>query len=177
MKPLSLTIFVICIWIIFFTCSLDTINKDETERCRVYPFQLSDVTLLDGPFKKATELNRKILLSYEPDRFLSKFRSEAGLKPKAPPYQGWEAETIAGHSLGHYLSACAMMSQSTNDDRFIERVKYIVDELEACQLADEQGYIGAFPNGKKILAEQVARGDIRAQPFNLNGIWVPLHRT
>ena len=47
------------------------------------PFNIEDVKLLDGPFKKATELNIKSLLNYEPDRFLAKFRSEAGLKPKA----------------------------------------------------------------------------------------------
>ena len=67
------------------------------------------------------------------------------------------------------------MYQSMNDDRFIERVKYIVDELETCQLADGQGYIGAFPNGKKILEEEIAKGDIRPQQFDLNGIWVPYY--
>ena len=57
---------------------------------RVLPFDLSDVKLLDGPFKHATELNVKALLSYEPDRFLAKFRGEAGLQPKAEHYHGWE---------------------------------------------------------------------------------------
>jgi len=153
--------------------------SDETRAAdgsrKVSPFELSDVTLLDGPFKRATELNKKSLLRYQPDRLLSKFRSEAGLKPKAEPYDGWEAKTIAGHSLGHYLSACSLMYQSTNDNRFLSRVKYIVDELEACQLADGDGYIGAFPNGKKILEEEVAKGDIRAEGFDLNGIWVPYY--
>ncbi len=141
----------------------------------VSPFELSDVTLLDGPFKRATELNRESLLRYEPDRLLSKFRSEAGLKPKAEPYEGWEAKTIAGHSLGHHLSACALMYQSTNDNRFLARVKHIVDELEACQVADGDGYIGAFPNGKKILEEEVAKGNIKSEGFDLNGIWVPYY--
>jgi DUF1680 family protein len=158
-----------------FACGSETINNNEELRCKVSTFGLSDVTLLDGPFKRATELNKKSLLRYEPDRLLSKFRSEAGLKPKAPHYEGWEAETIAGHSLGHYLSACALMYQSTNDNRFIARVKYIVDELEACQLADGDGYIGAIPNGKKILEEEVAKGNIRSQGFDLNGIWVPFY--
>lgn len=142
---------------------------------KVLPFKLSDVTLLDGPFKHATDLNVKILLNYEPDRFLAKFRSEAGLEPKAEHYKGWEANTIAGHSLGHYLSACALMYQTSGDERFLQRVNYIVDELDVCQQADGDGYIGAFPNGKRILEEEVARGDIRSQGFNLNGIWVPFY--
>jgi len=50
---------------------------------RALPFSLSDVKLLSGPFLHATELDINTLLSYEPDRLLSKFYSEAGLKPKA----------------------------------------------------------------------------------------------
>ena len=87
----------------------------EVVTFKVLPFELSDVTLLEGPFLHATELNKKILLGYEPDRLLSKFYSEAGLKPKAEHYSGWEDETIAGHSLGHYLSGCSLMYQSTGD--------------------------------------------------------------
>jgi DUF1680 family protein len=149
-------------------------NKDGGRK-KVIPFALTDVTLLDGPFKKATELNRQVLLNYEPDRFLAKFRIEAGLKPKAIHYEGWESETLAGHSLGHYLSACALMYQTTNDQRFLEKVKYIVDELEACQLADGNGYIGAIPHGKNIFEEEIAKSDIRSQGFDLNGIWAPYY--
>ena len=142
---------------------------------KVLPFRIEDVKLLDGPFKKATELNIKSLLNYEPDRFLAKFRSEAGLKPKAENYHGWEDETIAGHSLGHYLTAIVQMYQTTGNEEFLRRVNYIVDELYECQQADGDGYLGAFPDGKKILEEQVAKGDIHSQGFNLNGIWVPFY--
>jgi len=142
---------------------------------RALPFSIADVKLLDGPFLHATELDAKTLLNYEPDRLLSKYYSEAGLKPKADHYMGWENETIAGHSLGHYLSACSMMYQTTGDKRFLERVNYIVGELKFLQDADGDGYIGAFPNGKKILENEVAKGDIRSQGFDLNGIWVPFY--
>ena len=142
---------------------------------RALPFELSDIRLLDGPFLHATELDENTLLNYEPDRLLSKFYSEAGLKPKAEHYMGWENETIAGHSLGHYLSACSMMYRTTGDKRFLDRVNYIVDELKKLQDTDGQGYIGAFPNGKKILTEEVAKGYIRSKGFDLNGIWVPFY--
>lgn len=147
----------------------------EVVSFKVLPFQLDDIKLLDGPFKHATDLNIQSLLNYQPDRFLAKFRTEAGLKPKAEHYHGWEDNTIAGHSLGHYLSACALMYKTTGDQRFLDRVNYIVAELDTCQQADGSGYIGAFPNGKRILEDEVAKGNIRAQGFDLNGIWVPYY--
>jgi hypothetical protein len=139
---------------------------------KAMPFELQHVRLLDGPFKRAMELDAAYLLRLEPDRLLSWFRKEAGLAPKGEVYGGWESDTIAGHSLGHYLSACAMMSASTDDARFKERISYIVDELELCQNANGDGFLAAFPNGKKAFAE-IAAGDIRPKPFELNGIWVP----
>jgi DUF1680 family protein len=139
------------------------------------PFEIEDVKLLEGPFLHATEINSGILLNYEPDRFLAKFRVEAGLEPKAEHYHGWEDNTIAGHSLGHYLTAISLMYQSTGNQEFRDRAIYMTDELSLCQEADGDGYIGAFPGGKRILEEEVAKGNIRAQGFDLNGIWVPFY--
>jgi len=173
---------VYCISVIVFTRGCTTREESvintggpEVVSFRALPFSLTDVILLDGPFLHATELNRKILLGYEPDRLLAKFYSEAGLKPKAEHYLGWEDESLAGHSLGHYLSACSMMYQTTGDSRFLERVIYIADELKLIQDADGDGYIGAFPNGKKVFEEEVAKGNIRSKGFDLNGIWAPFY--
>ncbi len=147
----------------------------EVVEFKVLPFALTDVKLLDGPFLHATELNIQSLLNYEPDRLIAKFRLEAGLEAKAPHYEGWESNTIAGHSLGHYLSAISLMYQTTGDERFLERVNYIVKELDIAQKADNLGYLGAFPDGKRILEQEVAKGDIRSKGFDLNGIWVPYY--
>jgi len=136
------------------------------------PFSLHDVRLLDGPFKQGQDIAVKYLLSLEPDRFLSNFRKEAGLEPKAAPYGGWESRSIAGHSLGHYLSACSLAWASTADKEFLRRANYIVDELAECQKANGDGYLAAFAGGRKAYAE-VAAGDIRSSGFDLNGIWVP----
>jgi hypothetical protein len=164
----------------FYGCSSNE-NKflkpdgPEVVSFRVLPFNLTDIKLLDGPFLHATALDAKILLSYEPDRLLSRFYTEAGLKPKADHYMGWENESLAGHSLGHYLSACSMMYQTTGDEHFKERVNYIVGELKLLQDKDGNGYIGAIPKGKKILEGEVAKGDIRSRGFDLNGIWSPFY--
>lgn len=148
-------------------------GSPEVVEFAVLPFEIKDVTLLEGPFNHANELNVKVLLNYEPDRFLATFRKEAGLEPKGEHYGGWESSSIAGHSLGHYLSACAMMYQSTNNTEFLERVNYMTDELAAVQEAAGDGYIGAFPGGKRVFEEEVAKGVIRASSFDLNGIWAP----
>jgi len=136
------------------------------------PFALKDIRLLDGPFKHATELNAAYLLKLEPDRLLHNYRKFAGLDPKAEGYGGWETRGIAGHSLGHYLSACSLMYASTGDPRFRDRVNYIADELDLCQKADGDGYVAGIPDGSRVFAE-VAAGNIRTKPFDLNGVWVP----
>ena len=175
-KKIILTIYA-TILTMLSACHINKVDNGVKEviDMKVVPFSIEDVKLLDGPFKHATELDEKILLSYKPDRFLAKFRSEAGLEPKAEHYEGWESETIAGHSLGHYLTALSLMYATTGSEEYLNRVNYIIDELYECQQADGEGYIGAFPNGKKILEEEVAKGDIKAQGFNLNGIWVPFY--
>jgi hypothetical protein len=137
-----------------------------------YPFSVKDVRLLDGPFKVAMEADARYLLVIEPDRLLSEFRAHAGLKPKAEKYGGWESSGLAGHTLGHYLSACSMEYASTGDVRFRDRVNYIVGELALCQKARGSGYIGAIPREDTVWAE-VGAGKIRSHGFDLNGAWSP----
>ncbi|QCR22296.1 glycoside hydrolase family 127 protein [Pontibacter sp. SGAir0037] len=139
---------------------------------RAYAFGLEDVKLLQSSFTDAMQADVNYLLKLEPDRFLSDFRVHAGLKPKAEKYGGWESSGLAGHSLGHYLSACAMQYAASGDAEFLKRVNYIVDELALCQEARKTGYVGAIPNEDKMWAE-VASGDIRSKGFDLNGAWAP----
>ena len=172
MKRVCLSLLITaCCLLAFASTHAQTRVQDRAPR-EAQAFRLEDVRLLDGPFKHAMTRNAEYLLRLEPDRLLSGFRKEAGLTPKAKAYGGWESMTIAGHSLGHYLSACALMFASTGDARFRERMNYIIAELERCQRANGNGYVAAIPNGKKIFQE-VAAGDIRVKPFDLNGGWVP----
>jgi len=137
-----------------------------------YPFDLRDVRLLDGPFKEAMEADARYLLQVEPDRLLSDFRVHSGLEAKGKKYGGWESSGLAGHTLGHYLSACAMEYASTGDVRYLQRVNYIVDELQVCQTARKTGYVGAIPREDSLWVE-VSAGKIRSRGFDLNGGWSP----
>ncbi|WDF57426.1 glycoside hydrolase family 127 protein [Mucilaginibacter sp. KACC 22063] len=139
---------------------------------KAYAFDLKDVQLLDGPFKTAMMADEKYLLSIDPDRLLSGFRSHSGLKPKGALYEGWESSGLAGHTLGHYLSALSMLYASSRNPVVLKRINYIVQELDECQVARKTGYIGAIPKEDTIWAE-VAKGDIRSRGFDLNGGWSP----
>ena len=112
---------------------------------KAMPFSLSQVQLLDSPFKQAMERNAAYLLSLEPDRFLHNTRQYAGLTPKGELYGGWESQGIAGHSLGHYLTAISQQYAATGDKRFQEKIDYTISEMAECQKAYGDGYVGALP--------------------------------
>jgi DUF1680 family protein len=135
-------------------------------------FDLHDVRITAGPFRHAMERDAAYLLILEPDRLLHRFHANAGLPVKGELYGGWESQGLSGHTLGHYLSACAMHFAHTGEVEFRERVDYIVSELARCQQARKTGYVGAIPNEDTLFA-RVARGEIRSTGFNLNGGWSP----
>ncbi len=134
-------------------------------------FPLQDVTLLPSPFKTAMQADERYLLILDPDRLLSMFFSQAGLKPKAPPYGGWEQLQVAGHTLGHYLSAISRMYVETHNPLFKQRVDYIVQQLAICQNKWGDGYIGAIPGGHAMF-EQVKLHGIDPHHV-LDNYWAP----
>jgi DUF1680 family protein len=144
----------------------------EKANLQAYAFNLKDVKLLDGPFKQAMQADAAYLLKIEPDRLLADFRTHAGLQAKGEKYGGWESSGLAGHTLGHYLSALSLHYAHTGDEEFRKRVNYIVDELEETQKARKTGYVGAIPKEDSMWAE-VAKGNIRSRGFDLNGAWSP----
>ena len=139
---------------------------------------LTSVRLLDGPFADAVKVNRAYLLALEPDRLLAPYQREAGLEPKAKAYGNWESIGLDGHTAGHYLSALATMIASgadTPEGELRRRLDYMVAELDRCQRASSDGYLGGVP-GSRELWRAVAAGDVQA----VNRKWVPwynLHKT
>lgn len=113
----------------------------------VRPFALTDVRLLPGPCLDAQERDKEYLLWLDPDRLLRPFRVNAGLPAPGEPYTAWEAADceIRGHFVGHYLTALALMHQSTGDAEVKERLDLMVAEFARCQEALGGGYLSAFP--------------------------------
>lgn len=147
----------------------------------VTPLPLTAVRLTGGPLLRAQRLDADYLLKLEPDRMMAYYRIQAGLKPKAAGYGGWDGggKNLTGHIAGHYLSAVSMMYAATGDIRFKQRADYLVSELQTVQARHANGYCGALEHGEERFAE-VSRGDIRSGGFDLNGLWSPwyvLHKT
>lgn len=152
------------------------------------PFSLADVKVTGGSFAHATELTANYLLDLDPERLLAGFRANAGLTPKAEIYGGWETGGLSGHSLGHYLTACAQEYARTGDRRFKDKVDAIVKGLEECQAARGDGFICALrfdqpglngelegfqPRRLDAIWAEIAAGKLRSGGFDLNGMWAP----
>ncbi|MGX5691107.1 beta-L-arabinofuranosidase domain-containing protein [Arcticibacter tournemirensis] len=136
-------------------------------------FPLKDVTLLDGQFKHARDLNVRTLLRYDVDRLLAGYRKEAGLPAKAGIFPNWEG--LDGHVAGHYLSALAMSNASAKNAECARRIAYIISELKACQEANTRhfpdwaaGYAGAVPGGAELWP-RIKSGDVSV----IWKYWVP----
>jgi len=142
---------------------------------KLYPtaFPLGDVTLLNGPFKHARDLNITNLLKYDVDRLLAGYRAEAGLTAKATSFANWSG--LDGHVGGHYLTALAINYAATGDTACKRRMDYMISELKACQNANAVkyptwgvGYVGAVPSGNSIWSTY------KVGTFtNFNAAWVP----
>jgi len=160
------------------TPAADEGNKAQPPAPSATMFPLNSVRLLPGPFAEAVKANREYLLALEPDRLLAPFLREAGLAPKAKPYSNWESSGLDGHTAGHYLSALSTMIASGADTPGGElgrRLDYMLSELQRCQQASGDGYIGGVPGSRQLWAS-VASGRVEA----VNRKWVPwynLHKT
>jgi DUF1680 family protein len=119
--------------------------------------------------------NAGYLLTLDPGRLLHNTRKYAGLKPKGPLYGGWEARGVAGHTLGHYLTAISQQYAATGDVRFRERIAYIVREMAECQRAYGDGYVGALPPPELETMRGFKAGRVEVEgSFNFKGgAWVP----
>ncbi len=136
-------------------------------------FSLSDIKMLDGPFKRASDLNIQVLLQYDTDRLLAPLIKEAGLPAKAEYFPNWEG--LDGHIIGHYLSALAIHYAETGNKECKKRMDYIVSEMHRCQKANGDGYVGGVPDGHKIW-EEIKSGNPRFV-FNYWVPWYNIHKT
>lgn len=167
-----------------------------TAQSQLYPghFNLREVTLTDGPMKKAMLTNNRLLLEYDVDRLLAPFIREAGLDSKGAKYEGWLAKhpnfenwggaagfDLSGHVGGHYLSALAL-AYAANDDAKVkqqmkERLDYMLGVMKDCQDAysNDQTGLRGFIGGQPIREawQTLYTGDI--SKFRQRGGWVPFY--
>ncbi|MEW2353919.1 beta-L-arabinofuranosidase domain-containing protein [Spirillospora sp. NPDC029432] len=130
------------------TAGAETVKAGEA---RLSPFPLSDVRLLDGPFRDNMVRTCAYLKFIDADRLLHTFRLNVGLPSSAEPCGGWEAPDVLlrGHTTGHLLTALAQAHANTGDDAYAAKGRHLVAELAKCQAAAPAagftaGYLSAF---------------------------------
>ena len=132
---------------------------------------MQHVTLLDGIFGESQETGLAYLLQLDVDRLTAPCYEAASLTAKKPRYGGWEATQIAGHSIGHWLSAAAAMIAATGNEGLKAKLIYAVDELAFVQSHDSDGYVSGFK--RDCFDKAFAGGDFEVHNFGLGGSWVP----
>ncbi|MGE5805457.1 MAG: beta-L-arabinofuranosidase domain-containing protein, partial [Ignavibacteria bacterium] len=164
---------IICFGLLLFS------NINAQDKLYSNTFPLSDVKLLDGPFKRARDLNIQVLMKYNMDRLLAPYRKEAGLTPRDSSYMNWIG--LDGHVGGHYLSAIAINYAATGNPDCKKRMEYMISELKICQNASAinnrdwgVGFVGGMPNSKDMWAE-LKMGDFSTY-FSSWAPWYNLHK-
>ncbi len=115
-----------------------------------------NITLLNSVFSQSEKIGREYLDGVDIDRLLSPI-FEAHNMPapnNAKRYGGWERKSasnwekspetfsLAGHSLGHFLSAFSECYAKSGDEKLNQKILYIVSQLESVQSNAKSGYIG-----------------------------------
>lgn len=162
--------------------------RQSVAQSKLYPrlFDLQEVTLDDGVFKSAMELNDKLLLEYDVDRLLTPYFRQAGItswEASHPNFQNWGSGNfrLDGHVGGHYLSALALAYAASKEEgmraKMKKRMDYMVDKMAECQAMFDSntdglyGYIGGLPDNA-VWTDMYARNLTR---FNNNRGNVPLY--
>ncbi len=129
-------------------------------------FSLNKVELCEPVLENAFRKEQEYLRSIDMDRLLAGFRETAGLPKKAERYPGgWEDAEIAGHTLGHYMTALSQLFAATGAKDIEDRLNYILSELSACQA--ESGFLFASP---EELFDRLERGEPAWVP------WYTMHK-
>jgi len=143
--------------------------------------KLSQVTLQDAYCVNALEKEIAYLLEFDPDRLLAGFRETAGIDMRgAVRYQGWESFLIGGHTLGHYLTACAQGYAGGNisdaqRDGLYKMITTLIDGLKECQenSKGKPGYIfgadGVDRNNVEKQFDHIEKGECHI----ITQAWVP----
>ncbi len=142
---------------------------DEQDAAALTYADIGAVANTDAYAANALDKEIDYLLSIDADDLLYNFRDNAGLDTEgASRYGGWENSLIAGHTMGHYLTALAQAyaggGTSAEDKTALKtRIDYLIDELYACQDAStdparttgaQEGFLwGANATGHKSNVE------------------------
>ncbi len=116
-----------------------TEQTDKADSADVAFTGVASVVNEDSYAKNALDKEVDYLLSLDRDKLLFNFRENAGLDTgSASRYGGWENSLIAGHTMGHYLTAIAQAyanagTSAADRSALRKQIDAIVKALEECQ--------------------------------------------
>ena len=153
---------------------------EDTEFLKNYLSEsdMSNVTVADEYLQNAGRKEIEYLLSFDTDRLLVEFRTQAGLDTKGKKnYGGWErgygeGTRFTGHFVGHYISAVAEAQRSTfataeQKAQLAEKLTSMVKGVREAQQAyakKDAANAGFFPAFK-----------VNAVPNGADGLLVPFY--
>ncbi|MBQ0022252.1 MAG: glycoside hydrolase family 127 protein [Prevotellaceae bacterium] len=171
------------------------ISVPAIAQSELYPghSDLEEVTLLDGPFKTAMNLNVDMLLKYDTDRLLTPFVRQAGLDKAGSKYSGWVSQhpsftnwgdsgwSLEGHVGGHYLSALSLAYAACHDEakmaKLKQRIDHMLEVMKDCQSAYSSNTKGmrGFIGGQPINQAWTDLYNGSTTTFAKYGGWVPFY--
>lgn len=136
----------------------------------------------DSIFGISSKLGLEYIKSLDIDRLLAPSYEVHGIMPPngKQRYGGWERKgannweqgggdktyTLAGHSLGHWMSAASVFYAQTNDDEILQKLNYAVNKLNELQITTKSNYIGGCE-------EETFIKMFNSDPEWDKGYWVP----
>lgn len=148
-------------------------------------YSMADVEMKDGYLINGTEKMEDYLKSFDIDKCVSGFRRTAGLSSESNTYGGWETSLIAGHAIGHYITALAQGYNNTNDADLIAKSNALIDALYDAQVKTDgqngqnvkKGYLfattGAWSGGTVVSGEEQFDNVETDKTNIIKQAWVP----
>ncbi len=149
-------------------------------------YSMTDVEMKDDYLINGTEKMAAYLNDFDVNKLASGFRRTAGLSSTSDTYGGWETSLIAGHAVGHYMTAVAQGYNNTGDTGLLKKSQDLIDALYEAQIKEDttvngsavkKGYLFATTNawsGGSVVTGEKQFDNVEANKTNITKeAWVP----
>ena len=124
-----------------YTKEFESVILAEPSLKDIEDYPMSAVEMKNSYLNNANDKMKAYLMDIDLDRYVAGFREMAGIEHDAEPYGGWENSLIAGHSVGHYITALAQeyaySEAGEHDAAVIEKLNALVDALSEAQIKED----------------------------------------
>ena len=149
-------------------------------------YSMTDVEMKDDYLINGTEKMAAYLNDFDVNKLASGFRRTAGLSSTSDTYPGWETSLIAGHAVGHYMTAVAQGCNNTGDEGLLKMSNDLIDALYDAQIKEDttingnpvkKGYLFATTNawsGGRVVTGETQFDNVEKNKTNITTeAWVP----